>query len=196
MDNSFQTSFIPKKPINSSTYNNKTTKSLFLVFSILILVLTCLSTVGLFLYKKNLEDQKEVLSSSLAKIRESFEKDTIDELSSFDQKTKYARQILDNHIVITPFFKSLSKVTIPSIQYTSLNIKNSKNNVSIEIKGLAKDYRSIALQAGIFNSAEGSDFSNVLFYNLVKDNKSNNVSFGLKFNVKPSLLSYKNNLEK
>ena len=64
----------------------------------------------------------------------------------------------------------------------------------MKIEGVARDYRSIALQADMFNSTKGLSFKNVVFSNLVKD-KNNNIIFDLKFNVDPALLSYeKNNL--
>jgi hypothetical protein len=192
MENSFQTSFIPKKPVLSSSNGHKLPRSLFLVLSIFILIITILASVGLFLYKNNLEKQRDSLSISLAEIRDSFEKDTVDELLLFDRRIELSKKILDNHIIFSPLFNLLGELTIPSIQYTSFKNVDTKNNVTIEIKGIARDYRSIALQAGIFNSPQASDLSNVLFYNLVKD-KNNNVSFDLKFNIKPGFFSYKNN---
>lgn len=192
MENSFQTSFIPKKPVLSSPNGHKLPRSLFLVLSIFILIITILTSVGLFLYKNNLEKQRDSLSISLAEIRDSFEKDTVDELLLFDRRIELSKKILDNHIIFSPFFNLLGELTIPSIQYTSFKNEDTKNNIVIEMKGIARDYRSIALQAEIFNSPQASNLSNVLFYNLVKD-KNNNVSFDLKFNIKPGFFSYKNN---
>jgi hypothetical protein len=193
MENSFQTSFIPKKSVISDPYRSKLPRSLFLVLSIFLLVITILASVGLFLYKSNLIKQRDSLSLSLAEIRDSFEKDTVDELLTFNKRTDLAKRILDNHIIISPFFNLLGELTIPSVQYTSFKNENTKGNVVIEMKGIARDYRSIALQAEIFNSPKASVLNDVLFFNLVKD-KNNNVTFDLRFNIKPSFFSYKNNI--
>ena len=194
MENSFQTSFIPKKPITSSGVVSREPKSLFLIIAIFLLVVSILASVGLFVYKAYLTKQKESASSSLSIIRDSFEKDTIDELSSFNKKTESAKKILNNHIVLSPMFSLLGEITIPTIQYTKFDQQNSPEGFLIKIDGLARDYRAIALQADMFNTVKGRSFKNVVFSNLVKD-KNNNIIFNLEFNVDQSLLSYeKNNL--
>lgn len=192
MENSFQTSFIPKKPVISSKIN-KTPKSLLLIILTFLLIVSVLASIGLFLYKNYLIKQKESYSTELSLVRESFEKGTIEELALFDKRTETAKDILNEHIVLSPVFVLLGQITIPSIQYTSFSHQNDENNFVVEIQGLAKDYRSIALQANMFNTEKSHSFENVLFYNLTKD-KSNNIKFSLKFNVKPALLSYQNNL--
>jgi len=197
MENSFQTSFIPKKIAisNSTTTKRREPKSLLSIISTFLFIVSILASAGLFTYKIYLEKQKESLSVSLSANRNNFEKETIDELELFDKKTQYAQQLLKNHIVLSPMFDLLGRITIPSIQYIKFEQRTDETGFVVEMKGLARDYRSIALQASIFNEMDNNSFKNVLFSNLVKD-KNNNVGFNLKFNVDPNLLSYeKNNLE-
>jgi len=191
MDNSFQTSFIPKKPINQVVTNNKEPQSIFSLIIIFIFILTLLTSIGLFFYKSFLLKQKDSLSSSLELAKNSFDKDTIDELSLFDKRLNVSKQILDEHIVLSPLFNLLGETTIPTIQYTEFKQININNLFQVEIKGIARDYRSIALQADLLNKVKGSHFRDVLFSNLVKD-KNNNITFNLKFNILPELISYKN----
>lgn len=192
MENSFQTSFIPKKPF-VSTNSIKTPKSLLMIILTFLLIVSVLTSIGLFLYKNYLLKQKESYSTELSVVRGGFEKDTIEELALFNKRTESAKEILNEHIVLSPLFVLLGQITIPSIQYTSFSHQNDENSFVVEIQGLAKDYRSIALQANMFNSEKSHSFENVLFYNLTKD-KNNYINFSLKFNVKPALLSYQNNL--
>lgn len=195
MENSFQTSFIPKKLMTPGV-SEKEPISFFSIIAIFLLVSSILISVGLFVYKIYLIKQKETLSASLTLTRDSFEKDTIDELELFDRRTESAKQILSKHIVLSPMFALLGEITIPQVQYTSFEQKTNEKGFLVNIEGLASDYRSIALQADMFNSVKGRSFKNVLFSNLMKD-KNNNISFNLKFNVEPDLLSYeKNNLLK
>ncbi|MFA5827715.1 MAG: hypothetical protein WC839_04485 [Candidatus Paceibacterota bacterium] len=191
MENSFQTSFIPKKPMTSNV-SEKEPRNFFSIITTFLLVVSILISVGLFVYKIYLTKQKETLSSSLAITRDSFEKDTIDELELFDKRTESAKQILSNHIVLSPMFALLGEITIPSIQYTNFEQKTDEKGFLVNIEGMARDYRSIALQADMFNSVKGRSFKNVLFSNLMKD-KNNNISFNLKFNVELDLLSYEKN---
>lgn len=192
MENSFQTSFIPKKPISTVDSLRKKPTSFFSVITIIFLVAMSIAAGSLFLYKSYLIKQKEVLSSSLLKVRDSFEQDTIKELELFDKRSTAAKEILDGHIVLSPMFEVLGNLTIPSIQYTKFEHYTDQKGFYVKMSGIAHDYRSVALQADVFNSSKGRYFKNVVFSNLMK-NKNNYVVFDIEFNVDPSLLSYEKN---
>lgn len=192
MENSFQTSFIPKKPIISGATGKEPTNFFYLI-TILLLVISVLLSAMLFVYKIYLNKQQESLSSSLAVNSDSFEKETIAELELFSKRTASAKEVLENHVVLSPLFSLLGEITIPQIQYTRFDEQiDDKGVILIKISGVALDYRSIALQADVFSSKEGNSFKNVLFSNLIK-NKNGNVSFELKFNVEPDVISYEKN---
>ncbi len=172
-----------------SSASDKEPRSLLLWIASLLLIISVAASVILFVYKIYLTKQKESSSASLLLARDSFEKDTIDELELFDKRMGAAKVILGNHVVFSPMFALLGEITIPTVQYTNFSQQTSNKESIINLQGLAHDYRSIALQADEFNSVKGRSFSNVLFSNLTKD-KNNNISFDLKFNVEPDLLSY------
>lgn len=195
MENSFQTSFIPKKPITTSTgsgYSRPQT-SLFSVLSFIILIVVGLASGGLFLYKNYLIKQESVLSSSLERVKETFEKNTLDELELYDKRVSAAKSVLDKHIVFSPMFALLGAITIPSVQYTNFTEDNNSQGFSVKLSGTSSDYKSIALQADAFNSAKGRLFKNVVFSNINKT-KNNNVTFDIEFLVDPTLLSYEKNI--
>ena len=191
MDNSFQTSFIPKKAMTTNS-GQREPKSLFSMISIFLLLITLLASGGIYLYKNYLIQQEATLSASLAKTRDTFEKDTLEELEMFNKRSLSASQILSKHIVLSPLFSRLAEITIPSIQYKTFDYQSGINAHSVSIKGLAKDYRSIAQQSDAFNTTKGRSFKNVLFSDLTRD-KNNNVTFSLSFDVEPDLLSYEKN---
>lgn len=193
MENSFQTSFIPKKPISSTETISRRPRSLFTVFVIIFLVIMGLVAGGLFVYKSYLIKQKESLSLSLNKVRDSFEKEIIDELELFDKKTTVAQDILDSHIVLSPLFELVGDLTIPFIQYTKFEHQTNEKGFFVKMSGIARDYKSIAIQADVFNTSKGRYFKNVVFSNLMKD-KSNYVTFNIEFNVDPIVLSYEKSL--
>ena len=194
MDNSFQTSFIPKKPITASGSVSRPPTSLSTVISVGLLIIIGASSAGLFLYKNYLLKQEAVLSSSLEKVRDTFEQDTIDELALYDKRVSSAKKILSSHLVLSPMFSLLGSLTIPSIQYTKFDHQTVGHDFTVKMSGVASDYRSIAIQADVFNGAKGRFFKNVVFSNLAKD-KNNNITFNLEFNVDPSLLSYEKNMQ-
>ncbi|MCX6755944.1 MAG: PilN domain-containing protein [Candidatus Nomurabacteria bacterium] len=191
MDKSFQTSFIPKKPLLQESYVKSEPMSFFSFIAGVLFVGSLLCFGGLYLYKSFLLNQKSVLEKSLLSSRDSFEPETIKVLELFDLKTNISKQLLSSHTVISPFFNTLSSLTIPSVQYTKFGIDVSEKGASVTMTGVALDYQYIALQAQTFNNAKGSYFKNVIFSDLVlKDKKSGNVSFKISFDVDPALLSY------
>jgi len=197
-NNSFQTSFIPKKPINatisgSSVGFEKKHSNPFVTFSVIIFILTILISGGLFFYKSYLINQKDNLASTLGQIKNSFEQGTISELELFDKRMSASKQALSNHIVLSPMFSLLGEVTIPVVQFTEFNHESTDEGFIVKISGISPDYRSIALQADMFNSSKGRMFKNVIFSNLNKD-KNNKVTFDVEFLVDPSLLSYENSI--
>ncbi len=193
MENSFQTSFIPKKPIienGLSAGGKKSTASISIIVTISLMIIMGLATGGLYFYRGYLQNSKDQLSANLSKVRESFDKNTILELEMYDKKTSVARQILDSHIVVTPIFDVINELTLSSIQYTRFNQeRKTDNSFIVRMSGIAKDYKSIALQADVFNTERGQAFRDLIFSNLTKD-KNNYVTFDLEFSVDPALLSY------
>lgn len=194
MENSFQTSFIPKKPIIVNDKPKKEPTSIFSVIAIIILVLSVLISGLLFGYKFYLNNQIVELSKQLLQAKDSFEGDTIEELNLFNERTKSAKDILNNHVAFSKVFEVLGKITIPEVQYTKFESQiNDKGILVVNVNGLASDYRSIAVQADVFSSSKGSAFKNVLFSNLSK-NKDNTISFNLEFNVERSVYLYSKSL--
>jgi len=196
MDNSFQTSFIPKNPIENDISRKKPV-NIFTTITVSILILTVLGMAGLFFYKIYLTKHKETLSASLLKARDSFEKETIDELDLFSRRAEIAKQILNEHIVLSPVLTLIGEITIPSVQYTKFDHQTTDKGFLVKMSGLALDYKSIALQSEMFNSSKGRFFKNVVFSNLVRNSAStagnSYISFNIEFNIDPSLLSYDNN---
>lgn len=199
MENSFQTSFIPKKPIvqngaSSITSTGSKTTSISMVITVFILISIIVATVGLYFYRDYLQKNKENLSATLFKMRGSFDNDTIVALELYDKKATVAKQVLKGHIVLSPLFDTLNDLTLSSIQYTKFEHSTTKEGIfSVKMSGVARDYKSIALQADVFNTTKGAMFKDVIFSNLTKD-KSNNVTFDLEFDVDPLLLSYSNHI--
>jgi hypothetical protein len=193
MENSFQTSFIPKKPIvgTSVVVSSRSSTSIFTVLSVIILFVAGASAGGLFLYKNYLTTQIENLSSSIVKAQDNFDKDTIKDLELFDKRASTAKTVLKSHIVLSPIFKMIADVTIPQVQYTKFEHQNSDSGFNVKMSGIASDYKSVALQSDVFNSAKGRNFKNVVFSNITKE-KGNNISFNIEFNIDPSLLSFEN----
>jgi hypothetical protein len=198
----FQTSFIPKKPIISAPLIESappTRMGLFMFLSILLLISMILASGGFYLYKASLLNKITSLQESIALARESFQADSVAELQLFDKRMNASQQILSGHTVLSPIFSTISSLTIPSIQFTKFSLGSSVDGKSliVNMSGLAQDYKSIALEAQVFGTPAGKYFKDVVFSNLVlqtgKVNKGY-VSFDISFTVDPALTSFDKNI--
>ena len=194
MEQNFQTSFIPKKPMVPERAQSSRPIGLLFVLSLLILFAVIVATGSLYFYKsalqKNISGMEETLNS--AKYR--FEPARIAELQVLDKRLRASNEILSKHMAITPVFEALEKITLKTVRYTKFSYDLASDNgstVDIKMSGQAIGYRSVALQADLFT--KNKNLIDPVFSNLTLDN-SGNVLFDLEFSVEPSFINYKQTL--
>lgn len=191
MEQNFQTSFIPKKPIVKERAVSSRPVSLFMIISLFVLFAALLFTGGLFFYKGITEKSIKKMESDLNLAKNRFEPAKIAELQILDRRLRAGEDILANHISITPIFKLLEQITMRSVRFTKFSYKLEEDNsgvVAVEMSGVAQGYRAIALQSDLF--AKNENLIDPVFSNLTLDNNAN-VVFDLDFSVDPSFVSYK-----
>ena len=192
MEQNFQTSFIPKKPMVAERAASAQSIGIFSIISIFILFTVALSTGGLYFYKGVLAKSITQKETDLALAKNRFEPAKITELQVLDKRLRASTEILGKHIAVTPIFEALSAVTMKTVRYTkfSYELGSEKNAVKVDIKmnGLAVGYRSIALQSDLFT--QNKNLVDPVFSNLTLDDKGN-VLFDLQFSVDPSFVNYK-----
>lgn len=169
--------------------------SIFYVIAFVLLIVVGGAYAGLYFYRSGLTASIAEAKKSLKLAEGSFEPEAISDLQLFDKRVIASKQVLASHIILSPFFDLLSSLTLPSVQFNGFNISvgSDGKNFVVKMSGLAKDYRSIAIQAQTFNSNEGKYFKDVVFSNLtLSDEKENKgyVSFDISFYVDPVLMSY------
>ena len=197
MEQNFQTSFIPKKPMlreESIAYARPV--NFFLIISIFALVTILVATGGLYFYKGMLVKKIASLDNTLSLAKNRFEPSKIAELQTLDKRLSASSEILSKHTTIIPIFKALEQITMKSVRFTKFSYdlgtdKDNKTVVNIKMSGVAIGYRSIALQSDLF--AKNKNLIDPVFSNLVLDN-SGNVRFDLDFLVDPSFINYKQTL--
>ncbi|MFA5840689.1 MAG: hypothetical protein WC847_00210 [Candidatus Paceibacterota bacterium] len=194
MEQNFQTSFIPKKPMLKETTVSARPVSIFLIISLFVLFTVLLATGGLYFYKgivtKNITEMEKTLNLA----RNRFEPAKITELQTFDKRLRASTEILGKHMTVTPIFTALEQLTMKSVRFTKFSYSlggEDKAGISIKMSGIAIGYRSIALQSDLF--AKNKNLIDPVFSNLVLDN-SGNVLFDLDFSVDPGFVNYKQTL--
>ncbi len=192
MEQNFQTSFIPKKPIikENTTYGGRSV-SVFFIISIFVLITVLIVTGGLFLYKGILTKKISDMQNTLNLAKNRFEPSKIVELQTFDKRLISSSEILSKHITIIPIFNALEQLTMKSVRFTNFSYSlgsDDKATINVKMSGVAIGYRSIALQSDLF--AKNKNLIDPVFSNLALDN-SGNVLFDLEFLVDPSFVNYK-----
>ncbi len=194
MEQNFQTSFIPKKPMIPETVASSRPISIFLIISLFILFTVLIATGGLYFYKISATKNIATMENTLKLAQNRFEPSKITELQVLDKRLRASSEILANHIAVTPIFTALEVLTMKSVRYTKFTYEKGidKNSpIKVSISGIAIGYRAVALQSDLFS--QNKNLIDPVFSNLTLDN-SGNVLFDLQFSVDPSLLNYKQNL--
>jgi hypothetical protein len=191
MEQTFQTSFIPQKPIVKERATSSRPISFFMIIALFILFTVLLATGGLYFYKGINEKKIVSMENTLNLARNRFEPAKIAELQVLDKRLNAATEVLGKHMVITPIFKSLEQLTMKTVRYTKFDYGFGEGGdalVRVKISGQAIGYRSIALQSDLF--ATNKNIIDPVFSNLTLDT-SGNVLFDLEFSVEPNFANYK-----
>ncbi|MEO5635189.1 MAG: hypothetical protein ABIS26_01595 [Candidatus Paceibacterota bacterium] len=191
MEQNFQTSFIPKKPILEHRELSNRSFGLFTVIAIFFLITVVVISAGLFIYRGALNKSIANKAASLNLAKNGFEPSKITELQALDKRLRASTEILSKHIAITPIFAALQAITMKTVRYTQFTYdlgteKDSK--VRVKMSGIAQGYAAVALQSDLY--AKNKNIIDPVFSNLTLDDKGN-VLFDLQFSVDPSFVDYK-----
>ena len=191
MDKDFQTSFIPKRAINEGRVSKAQTANFLTIIALFVLLTVLLSTGALFFYKESIKKNISNMQNELVLAQQKFDSSEIDQYKVLDKRLKAAKEILQNHVAVTPIFQSLEDLTEKSVRYTNFSYSlgtADQPNILVKMSGVAIGYRSIALQSDLY--AKNKNIIDPVFSNLSLDD-SGRVTFDLQFLVNPSFLNYK-----
>ena len=211
MEQNFQTSFIPKKPIiedcNSKIFLDFSKKPLvkervttsqpigmLTIIPLIIFFGMIIAGAGLYFYKGSLAQSLTQMENDLNLARNRFEDDKISQLQLLDKRLRASSSVLNNHVTVSPIFQALQEVTMKSVRYTRFDYSITGTDtpeIKVTMAGQTTNYKSIALQSELF--AKKKFFIDPVFSNLSLDEKGN-VMFDLTFNVDPSFVNYNKSL--
>ncbi|KKU49726.1 MAG: hypothetical protein UX71_C0007G0011 [Parcubacteria group bacterium GW2011_GWA1_47_10] len=191
MDQNFQTSFIPKKPIIKERAVSSRPVGPLVIISLFILFTVLVATGGLYFYKKLTAKNIESMKENLKLAQNRFEPSKITELQTLDKRLRAGNEILSAHVAVTPIFAELGKITMKTVRFLAFSYTRGEERnapVKVEMKGQAVGYRSVALQSDLFT--KNKNFIDPIFSNLTLD-PAGNVLFDLDFSIDPTFLDYK-----
>jgi hypothetical protein len=195
MEQNFQTSFIPKKPMIEERSTRTQSVSLLTIISIFIFFTVLIGTGALYFYDGILKKNITSMENDLNLARNRFEPSKITQLQVLDKRLNASNEILSKHIAISPIFKALQSITMKTVGYTKFSYdfgNNIDSKINVKMNGSAIGYKSIALQSDLL--AKNKYFIDPIFSGLSLDDKGN-VLFDLEFSVDPNFIDYEKTLE-
>ena len=187
----FQSSFIPKEPAAQEVFKKKKTG---IVGSLIVtlFVISIFSAAGLYAYKIFLNRDVQSLKAELVRSEEGIDKETIKELSDFNEKLKASELLIFKHAVLSNFLNTLASSTVSSVRFTGLDYKFvGSDALSVDLTGEATGYAAVALQENVFSA--DPNFRSVMFSDL-KLADGGLVAFNLSISVDPQMSVYAPNI--
>ncbi|MGI9118183.1 MAG: hypothetical protein ACR2IQ_01370, partial [Minisyncoccia bacterium] len=116
MEPTFQTTFIPKKPlVENQVTSTSTGVSLSVLLATILLVVSCALAGGVYLYRIRvnstvLDMQKQLEQSSI-----SFDADLAFTIEDTSKRLSVAQTLLNNHVSFSPLLVTLGENTLKTI---------------------------------------------------------------------------------
>lgn len=194
MEPRFQTSFIPKKPVESSpskTFSSSSGGNVFGVSAALLLVITLLSCGGFYAYKQYLVNQVTKAEKDLAAAESAFQPEKIQEIINADGRISAARGLIQGHTAISFFLDYIGSIMVKNIRFSDFSLVNKKGNPTLSVMGESLSYN--ALEAQSKELEKSSYLSNIYFSDFGLSDKGL-VTFKLQAEISSDAVSFAKNL--
>jgi len=191
-----QTSFIPKRTLDTSPVRRADTVSIFTVLSTLIFFASIITAGGVFLWQKQIQSEITKVENQIQTQKKEFSEDKIKEFTSLSNRINAADSLFVNHIYTSKIFELLQKNTVPTVRFNKFTVDPSqtdKQSLKITLNGQAKDYASIALQSYVFAKSQNI-VSSYEFSNLTLD-QAGNVLFDLSATIEKRVAAFESNIQ-
>ena len=190
METKFQSSFIPKQPVNEPVRSTSGSNIFFLI-SFLIFVISAVSAGGVFLWNKQLDTQIAQVNNDLKLARNSFDQNTIKDLVRLNDKINASDFLLKQHYAPSVLFKVIGDATLKNVRFTNFKYTNAGGDkISVSMNGEAVSYETVALQSSSFtNPALRNVFRNTIFSD-PDINSNGKATFSFSTGIDPTLLNY------
>ena len=190
MDTKFQSSFIPKQPVNEPVRTSSGSNIFFLI-SFLILIVSLVGAGGVYLWDKQLDANIVSMNNNLNQARNSFDQNTIKEFAHLNDKINAADFLLKQHVAPSVLFGVIGDATLKNVRFTNFKYTNAGGDkISISMSGEAVSYEAVALQSSAFTNPK---LRNVFRNSIFSDpdlNANGKATFSFTTGVDPTLLNY------
>ncbi len=202
MDQKFQTSFIPKKPVfsqNGGTVSKKPAQfvtSIFMLIAIIMLIASIGAVGGAYVWKLSLLQDQVSYKKQLEERKNSFDLRSIEQLKLINVQIDTAKKLLNGHIAMSQLFGIIEQMTVSKIRFISMDVNSptsKTSSASIDLKGYGTNLSAVAFQSDVLGKLAKYNLQNMVKNPIISDpvlDMDGKVSFGFSANIDPGSLSY------
>ncbi len=200
METKFQTSFIPKKPLVSDSKVTVSVHhgsvSIVMVLGTVLFLASLGGAIFTVVWKQVLIKAQDKYKAELVESEKRFNVALIESLKKVNTKIDVSNKLLKSHLSVSEIFPILNRLTIESVRFNNFEFKKDSagsSDVKITMKGIARNYNSIAFQSDVFGASELYGNNKVIKNPIVTDlteDDSGEVSFTFSGTLNSSDLSY------
>ena len=194
-ESNYSNSFIPKdehtKQVRNHIERIRNYLNALMAISVTLFTAAIIVAVGSYLYGEHNESQLTKLQEDLKQETLDADDEIIKELNRFDTRLKVARQLLEDHKLVTPLLYELEKYVLEVVQLKSVSL-DSTADFKLELSGQGEslNYQSLATQSDAFS--ESKYFSNPIFTSFER-NEDDFISFNFVLTVDDDITKAINN---
>ena len=192
MEVKMQTSFIPKKPVVESEPSGGGV-SLFLILAVIVFIVAVAMVGGVWIWQKSLVSQITKDKEALVAAKESYEEDTINPLIRLNDRIEESKNLLAQHIAVSPVFTMLEKNVLKNVRLKTMKFSHAgEGKIKIDLSGTASSYDALSKQSDAFGSESLRKFISAPVISDFSPTPDGSISFNFTAMVDPNLVSYEN----
>lgn len=207
MENKFQTSFIPKRPlINDQKVQVRKGASIFMFVSMILFIASTAGAIFVVLWGIILTRAQENYKTQLAENERHFKTSQIEDLKRKNAKIDLSKRLLDKHTSTSEVFEIFSNLTTEGIRFNTLEFSSEpppvngqdaavpNDQMKVFIKGTAKSFVYLAFQSDILGQSDKYGLNKALRNPMISDlslQENGDVTFGMTANIAPADVLYK-----
>jgi len=171
--------------VNFSKLNKQiaSKSSLWIGFSISLLIVVVLACFGLWGYQNSLTKEKERLTEEIEQLQSQRNLDLEADFINLKKGIEEFKNILKKHIYFSNLLQMLEELTLPKVSISDLNVDLSEANLNLKIEAI--NYQILAKQIFVFE--EDARISKIDTSGIVME-VSGSVGSSLEIELEPSFL--------
>jgi hypothetical protein len=195
-------------PVSASVSVQKQDSFIYSI-AFMVLIAVIVTSAGVYGYSLLLKNNQTKLVTEIKKKQSLIDMNLIQKVSLLNQQILDAKQLVQNHYVLTPFFASLHRKALRDIQFDSFEYIDTPAEKSPEgpsasaktdsytviLKGKARSYETIAQQSDEFYAPEENGVDSLLkrhfFSDFRFDKEKSLIEFSVTVNLLPDQIRFK-----